>query len=215
MSGDPYVQSVIDHIPAGLPLRDQVAMELRGHIAERMANGQPLDEILRQLGDPEKLAESYLAAIPLQAAGIGARLVAKIIDLVLVVTVVGIAIGVPMFVLSVQLFGWQEVLVSPDSQFDGPQSLVPFLPVVGIVLCVFGFAAYTVVAEYQRGATVGKQMMGVRVVQESGARITLGQALLRQLPFFMQFFFIDALFAVFTKHHQRAFELITKTRAVA
>jgi hypothetical protein len=42
----------------------------------------------------------------------------------------------------------------------------------------------------------------------------LGQALLRQLPFFMQFFFVDALFALFTKRHQRAFELITKTRAV-
>jgi hypothetical protein len=30
-----------------------------------------------------------------------------------------------------------------------------------------------------------------------------------------QFFFIDALLALFTDKHQRAFELITKTRAVA
>ena len=43
----------------------------------------------------------------------------------------------------------------------------------------------------------------------------LGQALLRQLPFFAQFFFIDALFVLFTEKHQRAFELVTKTRAVA
>ena len=57
--------------------------------------------------------------------------------------------------------------------------------------------------------------MGIHVVRESGARISLGQALLRQLPFFGQFFFIDALFALFTERRQRAFELLTKTRAVA
>jgi uncharacterized RDD family membrane protein YckC len=198
MSGDLYVASVIDHVPSGLPLRDQIAMELRGHIAERMAQGQPLDEILRQLGDPEKLAESYLAAIPLTSASIWARLGAKIIDVLLVAAVVCLALGVPAFFL------WPYL---PEAKY--------FLPPVAMVLCVFAFAAYTIEQEYRRGATVGKQMMGVRVVRESGARISLGQAALRQLPFFAQFYFIDAIFALFTKHHQRAFELITKTRAVA
>ena len=28
MTGDLYVQSVIDHVPQALPLRDQIAMEL-------------------------------------------------------------------------------------------------------------------------------------------------------------------------------------------
>ena len=45
--------------------------------------------------------------------------------------------------------------------------------------------------------------------------ISLGQAFLRQLPFFAQFFFIDALFALFTERRQRAFELLTRTRTVA
>jgi uncharacterized RDD family membrane protein YckC len=57
--------------------------------------------------------------------------------------------------------------------------------------------------------------MGIRVVRESGARIGLGQSCLRQLPFFGQFFFIDALFALFNERRQRAFELLTKTRTVA
>ena len=57
--------------------------------------------------------------------------------------------------------------------------------------------------------------MGIHVVRESGARISLGQALLRQLPFFGQFFFIDALFALFTGRSQRAFEMLTRTRAVS
>jgi len=199
MNGDLYVNSVIDHVPPGLPLREQIAMELRSHIAERLAAGQPLEEILRQLGDPEKLAESYLAAIPLTSASIGSRFGAKIIDVLLVVAVVCIAVGVPVLLL------WPYL---PD---PGKYFILP----VSIGGCVFAFAGYTIEQEYHRGATVGKRMMGVRVVRESGARISLGQAALRQLPFFAQFFFIDALFALFTKHRQRAFELITKTRAVA
>ncbi len=73
---------------------------------------------------------------------------------------------------------------------------------------------YTASAEYRVGQTIGKRLMSIRVVRESGARIGLGQALLRQLPFFGQFFFIDVLFALFTDRSQRAFELLTKTRAV-
>ena len=46
MSGDLYINSVINHVPSSLPVREQIAMELRGHIGERMAQGQPLDEIL-------------------------------------------------------------------------------------------------------------------------------------------------------------------------
>ena len=80
---------------------------------------------------------------------------------------------------------------------------------------VLTFVAYTVIAEYRAGRTLGKRLMGIQVVRESGARISLGQSVLRQLPFFGQFFFIDALFALFTERRQRAFELLTKTRAIA
>jgi uncharacterized RDD family membrane protein YckC len=199
MSGDLYVNSVIEHVPSGLPLREQIAMELRSHIAERISDGQLLEEILRQLGDPEKLAESYLAAIPLKSASVASRLGAKIIDVLLVAAVVCIALGVPA------LFLW-PYLPDPGKYFILPAAMGT---------CVLAFTVYTIEQEYRRGATVGKRMMGVHVVRESGARISLGQAALRQLPFFAQFFFIDAIFALFTKHHQRAFELITKTRAVA
>jgi uncharacterized RDD family membrane protein YckC len=36
----------------------------------------------------------------------------------------------------------------------------------------------------------------------------------RNLPIFMQIFWIDALFALFTDRSQRAFELLSKTRVV-
>ena len=89
-----------------------------------------------------------------------------------------------------------------------------FIPMVCILRSVFGYMAYTIVAEYRPGRTLGKRLMGIQVVRESDARISLGQSFLRQLPFFWQFFFFDALFVLFTERRQRAFELLTKTRAV-
>ena len=67
-------------------------MELRSHIAERLAHGQPLEDVLRQLGDPVALAESYLAAVPLVSAPFGRRALAKLIDgLCVLVVIVPIA----------------------------------------------------------------------------------------------------------------------------
>jgi uncharacterized RDD family membrane protein YckC len=194
MTADDYVQSVIDYVPRGLALRDAIAMELRSHMAERQAHGQPLDEVIRQLGDPLTLAESYLAAVPLQSARFWARAAAKVIDFFLAVA------GAAAFALLL----WSVL----------PPEAGGFVPLLCIVMFMLLFPVYTVAAEYRAGQTIGKRLMSIRVVRESGARIGLGQSLLRQLPFFGQFFFIDVLFALFTDRSQRAFELLTKTRAV-
>jgi uncharacterized RDD family membrane protein YckC/pimeloyl-ACP methyl ester carboxylesterase len=194
MTGDVYVQSVIGHVPRWLPLRDQIAMELRSHIAERIAHGQPLDQVLRQLGDPLTLAESYLGAVPLESARISSRVIAKLIDWVSVLALVLLAAGLLWLVL--------------------PRGAGYLLPMVCVFGFVFGIVIYTALAEYRRGGTIGKRVMGIRVVRESGASISLGQGFLRQLPYLGQFFFIDALFVFFTDRRQRAFELLTKTRAV-
>ncbi len=84
--------------------------------------------------------------------------------------------------------------------------------VVGTLLtaCV----CYPVLAEYLYGKTFGKHIMGLRVVRESGARISFGQSVVRQLPMLTQVWWIDMLFALFTDRHQRAFELLSKTRVV-
>ena len=195
MTGDLYVQSVIEHLPYGSPLREQIAMELRSNIAERVAHGEPLEGVLQQLGDPLTLAESYLASIPLTAASPSRRLAAKLADVVLVLFVAD-AVAAALFLVL-------------------PPQLHPLVPVVCVLGGLCGFISYTVATEYRTGRTLGKKLMGIQVVRESGARISIGQSLLRQLPFVGQFFFIDALFVLFTERRQRAFEMLTKTRAVA
>jgi uncharacterized RDD family membrane protein YckC len=195
MTLDAYIQSVVECVPPRMGLRGQIAMELRSHIAERLEHGQPLDDVLRQFGDPRVLAESYLAAVPLQSVGFLRRALAKLIDFLVIVAFVG---GLAAFLWMI-----------------GPDELAWFLPMLCILGCLLGLFGYTILAEHYAGQTVGKRVMGIHVVRESGARISLGQSAIRQLPLLGQIFFIDVLFALFTDKHQRAFELITKTRAVA
>jgi uncharacterized RDD family membrane protein YckC len=187
--GDDYISRVIDRMPRTTPLRTQIAMELRGHIVERIERGQPLDDVLRQLGDPATLGDSYLAAEPLAPASFWRRGAAKAIDVL-----VFLACAAPLAWLAWRLVG---------------QFAIFMLPVL-----VFVFPAYLVVAEYRFERTVGKHLLGLRVVQESGARIGLGQSFVRQLPQFLQVFWIDVLFALFTERSQRAFELLSRTRVV-
>ena len=86
-----------------------------------------------------------------------------------------------------------------------------------LLICVavrspFGFLIYTIVAEWRSGQTFGKRRYGLFVVQESGAPITLGQSVVRQLSLVFQIFWIDALFALFTERRQRAFESLEDAR---
>jgi uncharacterized RDD family membrane protein YckC len=188
---DDYINRVLAAMPRQMPTRSHIAMELRGHISARVAHGDPLDEVLRRLGDPVTLAESYLAAEPLVPVSFRARVAAKLVDVLIVLVAVS-----PLAAL-----GWRWL----------------GLVMVGVALIAasFAFGLYTIVAEYVAGDTVGKRLMGLRVVRESGSRIGLGQAIVRQLPMFLQVYMIDVCFALFTERHQRAFELLSKTRVVA
>ena len=71
ITADDFVNRVLSKMPTATPRREQIAMELRGHISERVNAGQPLQEVLEHLGDPVALAESYLSAVPLIAGDFG------------------------------------------------------------------------------------------------------------------------------------------------
>jgi uncharacterized RDD family membrane protein YckC len=198
MTTEQYVQAVLSHMPASTPRREQIGTELRGHIVERLEHGVPLEEVLRQLGDPAALADSYLAQLPMALPPHGARLLAKIVDVAVLALAIAV-IAVPAFALA--------------TRFEGPVVFVVL--VCSIVLGSILTAFYTIVAEWSYGCTVGKYLTGLRVVRESGARISFGQSVVRQLPMFLQVGWVDAMFALFTDRRQRAFELLSKTRVVA
>lgn len=188
-TAETYINQVIDRMPRATPLRSQIAMELRGHIAERVERGQPIDVIVRQLGDPAALADSYLAAVPLTPASFWRRAGAKIVDLLIFV-----AAAAPFLWLV-----WRQ----------GGMFVVFVLPIAAL-----SFPMYLVAAEFWFGQSVGKHLTDLRVVRESGARIGFGQSVVRQLPQFLQVFWVDVMFALFTERRQRAFEILSHTRVV-
>ena len=194
MTADMYIDHVLDFLPRATPRRAQIALELRGHILERTATGMSEADVLRQLGDPKELAESYLSAIPLVPASFGIRAVAKLADVLLAAVIV-----IPLMGL-----GYWSL----------PPKWAPFALVGGIFMGSLLFAAYVIVLEARLGHTIGKRLLGLRVVRESGARISMGQSFVRQLPLMLEVFWVDVLFALFTERHQRAFELLSKTRVV-
>jgi uncharacterized RDD family membrane protein YckC len=193
-AADRFINRVIDHMPYRTPMRSQIAIELHGHIAERIGQGQSLDDVIRQLGDPDCLAESYLAAVPLVSAPFWRRAVAKAFD------VLTLALAATPFLISAWL-----------SNSEGLLMVAIILLLVGSTVLV---SFYTAVSEALWGQTLGKGLLGIRVVRESGARISGGQSIVRQLPVFLQVYWIDVMFALFTEKSQRAFELLSKTRVV-
>jgi uncharacterized RDD family membrane protein YckC len=194
MTADHYISRVLAALPPNGRLGEQIARELKSTIAERMANGQSLDTALAQLGDPVKLAESYLSAVPLVPGEPFVRLLARLVDFaVATVAISPVALAVMV---------WGDVKYVPWWLFG-------YLLVASLLI-----ALYPMVAEAKYGKTLGKHLFGLRVVSESGTRISTLQAVVRNLPIFLQFFWLDALFLLFTDRRQRAFELLSKTRVV-
>jgi len=197
-----YVQQVLRHIVRG-PVRDQIEAELRGHIADRIERGGSVDDAIRQLGDPKALAESYLSAVPMRKPPHVRRLLAKIVDLVIVFLLPCIV----FFLFWTTMRRW-EAGADVMSQHVFIGFAIAYLVVLGISCW------YPILMESSSGQTLGKRMFGLQVVTEKGTRIGLGQAIVRQLPIFLQVFTIDWLFALFTDRRQRAFEMLSKTRVV-
>ena len=117
--------------------------------------------------------------------------------MIVVVATILVFIGLPLFWVA----GNERLAVPPR-----------FRRARVVLAASFGFGLYTIVAEHWLGFTLGKRALGLRVVRESGAPIGLGQSIVRQLPMFLQVYWIDVLFALFTEQSQRAFELLSKTR---
>jgi len=194
ITADDFINRVLSALPETTPRRDQIALELRGLIGERLAAGQPLPEVLDQLGDPRELAESYLSAVPLVAGDFWSRATARLID-----------------------FGIPVVLLSPIAATLWLATPAEYVPPLLFAYVLGGgalIAIYPMVAEARYGKTIGKHLRGLRVVTETGASISPGQAIVRNLPWMLEIFWIDALFALFTDKRQRAFELLSKTRVV-
>lgn len=199
-----YLRSVLRRIPHASAERDRIAEDVRTHILERMEAGQTVNEAIEHMGPAEEVARAYLQDIRYPLASLSRRMGAFLIDLLL-----GVVLVVPA--LSI----WFGVALGPFWEMGG--SLWELLVVgalvfglAGVVLSVLYFPAL----EARYGQTLGKRLMGLCVTTESGEQIGWGSAIVRRLPLFLEIFWLDALFALFTRKRQRAFDLVAKTLVV-
>jgi uncharacterized RDD family membrane protein YckC len=215
-----YVGAVEHRLPRWLDHRWAMISDLRGHLTDRVAAGEAEAEVVGSMEAPEEYAAALVSDVRLHPAPLGRRLGAFVLD---------VGLGLPL--VMALFFGslWLASLTVPEWPtgmgelwITSMRDLVALAPWVLLALIAgfFGVTApilsiiYFPVAEAVWGTTVGKHVLGLCVVAENGTRVTWGKAIIRRIPFYFEFFFIDALFAPFTRRRQRAFDLVARTLVV-
>lgn len=134
---------------------------------------------LQGYGSPSAAGTAPVLEIPtfeLESAGFGIRAMAQCIDAVFTMAsayVGGIFAGIALAVIGSA--GWEQ-------RVGGVHAL-------GMILSVLATVAYHTLAEGMGGATLGKQLCGLRVLSDDARPCTVQKALVRSAAFYL-----DALF---------------------
>jgi uncharacterized RDD family membrane protein YckC len=200
-----YVRNVLRNIQAPPHERARIEADLRAHLAEALAAGEPVTAaIVARMGSAEEVAAEFMAGVTLHYAGFWRRLVAFAVDVVLC-----FAITLPLIGLGVALGN----AVPPEPRgADYVIGAVLIALTIGTGVAATGFGLlYFPILEGRFGQTVGKRLLRLRVIKETGAPIGYKEAFLRRLSFYFDFALPDALFILFTAKRQRAFDIIART----
>jgi uncharacterized RDD family membrane protein YckC len=143
---------------------------------------------------PARAGGGAMRGSSMEPAGHGQRILALIIDGLLLGLIVGIG-GVIMFFLGESL---------------GTTGLMVLLVVICVPLVVY--EPYFIAA---KGATPGKSAMGLRVVSKDGGPVSVGQSIARWLlKNILNQFFIPLFVPLFTERRQGLHDMITGTYLV-
>jgi uncharacterized RDD family membrane protein YckC len=170
---------------AGVPLTE--ANRIASMVREQHAS---LGSLADRLGEGRRARAGWSS---LENAGIALRFVAVLLDAVMVFFPLAIVVG----------------LLSGGGYADrGPGYANAGINVGGNafwLLLALGIGYY-IVCEAATGATLGKRMVGIRVLDEDGDRVTLGSAVIRNLLRLVDalfFYLVGFLFAVTSSRGQR------------
>jgi len=200
---DRYLKDVMGRIQVPPAEKRRIESDLNVHLQdlrEELGDDVSLDQIRERMGDPMEVADGFMDGIILHYAGYGARAMAFLVDMA-------------------ACFAVSAVLALPALVLAG--SRMPEITGVGLIFKLFAFSLilaaaglmilYFPILEGRFGTTLGKQLLNLHVVRESGGPIGYKEAFLRRIPYYFEFLFIDMLFIFFTAKRQRAFDLISRT----
>lgn len=201
-----YVHDVMRNVPAPARDRQRIETDLRAHLAEAAAAGQPPDAVVARMGRPEEVAAEFMSTVPMVYAGFLPRTLAFLVD---------VALGT---LLAGSLFALGVVFASLVPQDGASRSLLATLWIIlNIASWVAAGAlalAYFPLLEGRFGQTPGKRLLGLRVIKENGLPIGYKEAIIRRLSLFFEIWPFDAAFILFTEKRQRAFDIVAKTVVV-
>jgi len=191
-------------------LKDRLIGDLQAHFVEGAESGESEATVIRKLGSSDDIATEFMANIRLNYAGFWIRFVAHIIDMMIILIPAAIIFGL-IFIISVSTSA--SVTVDPQVIANHPAA-APLIIILIIVFSIFMGAIgilYFPVLEGLYGQTLGKRLLGLRVVREGGIAIGLKEAFLRRISLYLKILPIDALFIPFNEKKQRAFDMVAKT----
>lgn len=220
MTVNEYISAVDGHLPPWLPERRSMVADLSSHLADRLETAGSESALVAELDPPAEYAAALVADHRYEPAPHGRRIGAFLIDAALGIPVVIIVFLAVNLVLGLFVSGWPAGM--PRLWWEGVSPLIAssvliMLAAIAGILAVSALVmsvVYFPVAEAVWGTTVGKNLMGLNVVAENGTRVGWLKAIVRRIPFYFEFFLLDAVFALFTERRQRAFDLVSRTRVV-
>jgi uncharacterized RDD family membrane protein YckC len=234
-----FIQKVIGRTSLSGEDRTEVEKELRSgyyesaesKAKERGDTKVVLADVARTLtaeGTPDQIAACYMKSYAghLRRAGILSRTAAYFIDALIIgagifllgvsVILILLAIGVPSTTTSVGT-SYHFDMQTGDS-ITGWMVAVIILVMMAFFVTAFGYIiCYNILLEGYFGRTVGKYLLGLKVLKTDGTKIGYREAILRNIPKYVgNFIVIDALIMLifFNSEKQRAFDKVADTIVV-
>ena len=148
-------------------------------------------------------------SLQFQLAGLGSRTAAFIIDQ-LILTLINIAILIVVFVV---LVGGPNLAFYFATEVESVT-----LAITIIVLFLINWGYFFVYEYFSGGRTLGKKIIGIRVIQENGHSITLLSSFIRNLLRIIDMlpanYFLGILMVFFHSRHKRVGDLVAGTIVV-
>ena len=207
---DGYIREVSALLPYPEALKTPALKELKKDVQDAMGTEKRPPSVV--FGSPIDVAKNLSIAQNwgTKSASWGKRFIAFIIDMT------------SMFVVFTLFFIFQYILIGfhlEDIQWY--EMRIPFgflfagIPMVIFILCYF------IIAEKTFSTTLGKKILGLVVVDESGINISWAQSLIRnttKVPFLTSFLPFDFLFGIVSEktrgRKQRVLDFVAGTKVI-
>ncbi len=205
---DAYITDILHNIQASPEERERIESDLRAHLQEAVAAGEPVESILARMGDPAEVAQEFMAQVKLNYAGFWPRLAAFAIDMLILVPIIVILSLIAALVAN--------TVPQHPAGIGYVFGAVVILATISIIFVIIGIVVlYFPLLEGRFGQTIGKRLLKLRVLKENGLPAGYRESFLRRISFYFNgMLAIDSLFIPFTAKHQRAFDIVAQTIVV-